>query len=467
MILKLRTNHFFVTLLLLLFTLLVASCSQKDPRADTAQTLINQALSSDKAYKLVESLTTEVGPRLAGTPADFRAVNWAQRNLEQMGFDRVWKEPVTFPIWQRHKESANILTPYPQQLQITALGYSGSTGGELVADVIAFDSLDKLRGTNERHIQGKIVFINQRMERHREGLGYGETRPIRTNGVNVARLKGAAAVLIRSVGTDNNRLPHTGSTIRNANQVPAAALSNPDADQLQRILSSHPLVTMSLDLETSLQEQGQSWNVIAQLDGREKPEEVLLVGAHLDSWDLGTGALDDASGVAIVSSALQLIGELAERPKRSLRVVLFANEEQGEWGAKQYAEAHQAEMDNFILASESDFGAGPVWQVDTNQSKLASDLTALLKPLNIAIGGPATSGGPDIYPLQELGVPVIRLRQDGTDYFDYHHTANDTLDKVNQKSLQQNVAAWAAVFYLAAESGYDFRVEDKQVDEKP
>lgn len=454
---------FQFSLLLCASISLLCSCSQQDPRIATAQQLIDKAQSSDSAYTMVESLTTQVGPRLAGTASDLRAVSWAQSTLENMGFDRVWLEEVTFPVWQRVQESAAILTPYPQTLRISALGYSGSTDGELIADLIAFDDLEKLRKTNERHIRGKIVFINQRMERQRDNTSYEETQAILTNGVNIARLKGAAAVLVRSVGTDNHRFPHVGSTIQHSQQIPAAALSNPDADQLQRILSTHPLITLSLNIQTSIYEGGQSWNVVAQLDGREQPEQILLLGAHLDSWDLGTGALDNGAGVAIVSSALHLIAELPQRPKRSLRLVLFANEEQGSWGAKQYAEQHRAELKNIVLAAASDLGAGPIWQIETTNNELVRDLTTLLKPLNLDI----TAGNQqqnsaavirtETSALQELKVPIIKLQQDATHYFDYQHTANDTLDKIDPKDLQQNVAVWASVFYLAAESDYDFR----------
>jgi carboxypeptidase Q len=384
--------------------------------------------------------------------------------LENSGFDRVWLEPVTFPVWERWQEKASIVTPYPQSLQIAALGFSGSTSGELIADVIAFDNVEKLRETNERHIQGKIVFINQAIERDRDGLSYRASEEIRTNGVNVARLKGAAAVLIRSLGTDHNRLPHVGSTIRAEQQIPAAALSAPDADQLARILRQHPLVTLSLTIETSTREHAEGWNVIAQLNGREKPEEILVMSAHLDSWDLGTGAVDDGAGVAIVSAAAQLIGALPQRPQRSIRVVLFANEELGRWGVKQYAATHQAELGQHVVAAQSDFGAGLIYQLDTQHEILSNDLATLLAPLNIAINNTADSVDLDIQAMHEAGVPVLRLRHDGTDYFDVHHTANDTLDKIDPQNLQQNVAAWAATFYLAAESDYDFRIKEKSVD---
>jgi len=201
----------------------------------------------------------------------------------------------------------------------------------------------------------------------------------------------------------------------------------------------------------SEQPGGESWNVIGQINGSRHPQQIVLIGAHLDSWDLGTGAIDDGAGVAITVAAAELIGQLKQRPKRSVRVVLFANEEQGIWGAKAYAKQHKDELPDHVFASESDFGAGPVWRFDTDNELLMSKAMVHLVSLNIEQGEKAGSGGPDIKPLLEAGVPVFRLKQDGSDYFDYHHTADDTLDKIDADELKQNIAAWAVVTFLAAE----------------
>lgn len=209
-------------------------------------------------------------------------------------------------------------------------------------------------------------------------------------------------------------------------------------------------MTVALNISTMLVEGGQSWNVIAQLNGRESPDEIVLIGGHLDSWDLGTGALDDGAGVAITASAAIQIGQLPQRPRRSIRLVLFGNEEQGLWGAKAYARAHEKELPKYV-ASESDFGAGPIWRFDTDNKRLMETAMPLLQPLGIAAGEAARSGGPDIGPLQEKGARIFNLQQDGSDYFDYHHTADDTLDKIDPDQLKQNVAAWVVVTYLAAE----------------
>ena len=438
-----------------LLLLLFSSLTFADDQNATALMLREKALETNRGWEIVESLTTEVGPRLAGTDADKRAVDWAKALLEQAKnakvFDKVWLEPVRFPIWQRHREQARVVSPYPQPLHITALGYSGSTDGEITGEVIAFPNLAALQEADAKLVAGKIVFINQPMLRHREGAGYAEVVPNRYAAGMVAKEKGAVAALIRSAGTDSHRFPHAGASSRVDDPLPAAALSAPDAEQLQRILDRHEPLIVALDIDVSEQPNGESYNVIAQIDGRVDAEKIVLIGAHLDSWDLGTGAIDDGAGVAITVAAAQLIGELPQRPKHSVRVVLFANEEQGIWGAKAYAEQHKDELKNHLFASESDFGARPVWRFDTANETLMNRVMPHLAALNIEKGGEASSGGPDIKPLLEAGVPIFQLKQDGTDYFDYHHTADDTLDKIDPDELQQNIAAWAVVTFLAAD----------------
>ena len=408
-------------------------------------------LASNLAREIVEGLTTEVGSRLAGSEADHRAVEWIKQKLESLSFDKVWLERIEFPVWTRHHETARIVSPFPQNLHITALGYSGSTDGEISADVAGFASLEAMEAAPLVQTKGKIVFINYFTERTRTGEGYSNSVKVRYEAGLLAKEKGAVAVLIRSIGTDSHRFPHTGVSTLNKNPLPAAALSAPDADQLIRIMERTETVRISLDIKVVYQETGYSWNVIAQVNGRETPEKVVLIGAHLDSWDLGTGALDDGAGVAITSAAAHLIGELPRKPRSSIRLVLFGNEEAGLWGAKQYVAANTGILDDHLYASESDFGAGPVWRFDTDNPVLMETAMPVLEVLGIEKGDAASSGGPDIGPLQEKGVRIFRLRQDGSDYFDYHHTADDTLDKIDPEQLKQNVAAWAIVSYLAAE----------------
>ena len=417
----------------------------------TAIQLREAGLASSLAWEVVEGLTTEVGSRLAGTEADHRAVEWTKQKLESLSFDKVWLERIEFPVWTRHHEAARIVSPFPQPLHITALGYSGSTDGEITADVAGFASLEALETAPLEQTKGRIVFINYFTERSRSGEGYSNSVKVRYEAGLLAKEKGAVAVLIRSIGTDSHRFPHTGVSTLNKNPLPAAALSAPDADQLVRIMERTETVRISLDIKVAYRETGHSWNVIAQVNGRETPGKVVLIGAHLDSWDPGTGALDDGAGVAITSVAAHLIGELPRKPRSSIRLVLFGNEEAGLWGAKQYVAANTAILDDHLYASESDFGAGPVWRFDTDNPVLMETAMPVLDVLGIEKGEAAGSGGPDIGPLQEKGVRIFRLRQDGSDYFDYHHTADDTLDKIDPEQLKQNVAAWAVVSYLAAE----------------
>jgi Zn-dependent M28 family amino/carboxypeptidase len=428
------------------------------PASDDLAKLRDHALASGLAWRLVASLTTEIGPRPAGSEADKRAVAWAVKNMKDLGFDKVWKEPVSFPTWVRGREEARILSPFPQPLHVTALGFSVGTGSEgMDGEVVHFRSLDDLEAVEDGGLQGKIAFISQKMERHRDGHGYGPVVKARALGPAVAARKGAIALLIRSVGTDNNRTPHTGMSRRpeGVPVVPAAALSNPDADLLVRELSYGKPVRVHLVLTCHDGPEATSFNVVGEITGREKPDEVVLIGGHLDSWDLGTGAIDDGAGVAVTMAAAKAIMEQGKRPRRSIRVVAFANEENGLWGAKAYAKAHASELPRHVMAGESDFGAGKIYALSVGADKTTRDWLAshagALKPLGIEWSDDPTTGGPDVSPLSKAGVPVFELQQDGTHYFDWHHTANDTLDKIDPAALAQNTAAYAVLVRLLAD----------------
>lgn len=432
---------------------------------DTAAGLRDQALRGSAAWDLVESLTTEVGPRLAGTEADARAVAWARAKFEAMGFDKVTLEPVSFPVWRRGHERAEVVGPFAQPLAITALGGSVGTGGKaLEAEVVAFADLAALKAAPEGSLTGKIAYVGYRIERFRDGRGYSPGSTIRASGAAEAARKGAAGLLIRSVGTDSDRLPHTG-VMRYAPDVrpiPAAALSNPDADQIERLLRRGRPVSVRLDIDAETLGQYTSHNVIGEIRGRELPEEVVTIGGHLDSWDLGTGAIDDASGVGITMAAGALIGELGQAPRRTVRVIAYANEEQGLFGGKAYAAARQAagEVGAHQLGAESDFGAGRVYAlragVDPAAWPVMEKIGEVLAPLGVVVEPGVGGPGPDVGPISALGAPWAQLAQDGSDYFDYHHTANDTFDKVDAKALDQQVAAYAVLAYLAAETTVDF-----------
>ncbi|RDX36333.1 peptidase M28 family protein [Kangiella sp. HD9-110m-PIT-SAG07] len=439
----------------------VPSFSDEDLRV--AAELRDQALETTMDYDIVESLTTEVGPRMAGTPGDAAAVKWGVAKLEELGFDKVWTEPVTFPTWKRGVETAEVVAPYPQPLVITALGFSIATPEEgLSAEIIQFDDLAALESAPANAAEGKIVFIRNRMERARDGSGYGPAVAARGQGASAAAKKGAVGILIRSIGTDTDRMAHTG-VMRyedGVKKIPAAALSAPDADLLENMTRRGNPVTVKMNIGAQNGEEYTSHNVIGEITGSEKPEEYVIIGAHLDSWDLGTGALDDGAGIGITTAAAKLILGLPERPKRSIRVIMFANEEQGLVGGKAYAEAHKDDIQNIITAAESDFGAGKIWRIDSKVKPEAlsavKQMAKVMEPLGISYGNNLAGGGPDLIPLRGKGISVFSLRQDGTDYFDYHHTPNDTLDKVNPESLNQNTAAYVIFAYLSAQMEGDF-----------
>ncbi|WP_444940061.1 M20/M25/M40 family metallo-hydrolase [Microbulbifer sp. ZKSA004] len=433
-----------------------APLSQED--VSVAEVLRDRALESSDAYSIVESLTVEVGPRRTGTEGDARAVAWAQDKMKAFGFDRVYTEQIEVPRWIRGHAHAEVISPFPQPLVVSSLGYGAATpAGGLTAEIIEFPDVQALLKAPASQVKGKIAFINKRMERARTGEGYGPAAQGRKLGMRAAAEKGAAAMLLRSVGTDSDRFAHTGmmSVDDVENPVPALALSAPDANLLEAMLQRGKPVQVKLDVETERLSDGPSFNVIGEITGREQPGEVMIIGAHLDSWDEGTGALDDGAGVAIVMETARLIAELPQRPRRTLRVVLFGAEEIGLVGAKQYVEAHVKELDNIIAVSESDFGAGKVWRFDTRlpESKfdIADQMMQLLAPLGIERGNNESYGGPDSSVFVARGVPAFGLYQDGTDYFDYHHTPNDTLDKVDPENLRQNVAAWVVMSFLTTE----------------
>jgi len=427
------------------------SSVQVDPRVAS---LRDAALKDDYAWDITEGLTTEVGQRLAGTEAEARARAWGVAKLRSLGFSNVRVETFDMPTWTRGPESAQILAPFPQKLVMAALGNSASTPpGGITGEVVGFDSLAALEAAPDSLVQGKIVFVSHAMPRTMDGSGYGYFGGPRRQGPTIASRKGAIAIVIRSIGTDYHRNPHTGvmAFAEGVRPIPAGALPLPDAEQLQRILKRGKPVTMRLVL-MSQTGRGQSGNVIAEVPGRDPSLPPILVGGHLDSWDQGTGAIDDASGVAIAAAAAKRIMD-AGRPLRTIRVVWFGSEEPGLFGGTDYMKRHGKEP-HYALA-ESDFGADRIWRVN---SKLGKDretearaLQAALAPLGIVPGVLDDADGSDIGPMIEAGAPGVGLSQDGTHYFDLHHTPDDTLDKIDPEALRQNVAAWTAM--LAVLSG--------------
>jgi carboxypeptidase Q len=441
--------------------------------ANAAQ-LRERTLQDTTAWQVVESLTTEVGPRLAGSEADARAVRWTEAKFKALGYDKVWLQPVGFPKWVRRSERADVVGAHAQPLTLTALG--GSPGGTVEAEVVHFPDLAALEAVPAGTLAGRIAFVDYRMERARDGSGYGPGSRVRTRGPSAAIRAGAAAFVMRSAGTDSHRNPHTGITRFDDGlaPIPSAALSVPDADQLARLVALGAPVRLRVALDCGWDGTANSFNVIGEITGshRKLRDEVVVIGGHLDSWDLGTGAIDDGAGIAITMAAGHLIGRLpkAQRPARTIRVIAFANEEQGLYGGKAYAAQFKADVAKHQLVAESDFGAGRIYGFNTGAAAHAKTAVAqiaeALKPLGIETmnkGG----AGPDVGPIAAEGAAWAWLGQDGTDYFDYHHTPDDTLDKIDPAALAQNTAAYAVFAYLAASAEGGFGSAPKTPEPTP
>ena len=423
--------------------------------------LQSDALTSRRAFGFVQSLCDAVGPRLAGSPADRAAVAWGLRAMTELGFAGVHAEPVKVTHWERGEARAEIVGDSPRSLVVAALGGSVATPpGGITAGVIEATSLAELEGLGASAVRGKIVFLDPIMRRARDGGGYGEAVPSRTRGARLAQALGAVALLLRSIGTDHDRFAHTGAKSRDDHEIPAAALSVPDAETLHRVLQQEPATRVHVLLTPRALPPAAGANVVGDVKGRERPGEIVLIGAHLDSWDLGAGAIDDGAGVAIALETGRLIAALPQRPRRTVRVVLFANEEHGLEGGEGYAAAHASEAGAHVVATEADLGSDAVfsvqWRGDPATQERFVSLARALAPLGVDRDDSEGGVGADVTPLLALGVPVLELRQDASRYFDLHHTANDTLDKIDPPTLARAAAAFATAVWAAAEMNGDF-----------
>lgn len=426
-------------------------------------TPLEAGLKDDVAWDIVEGMTTEVGQRQGGTEAEARARVWSVAKLRSLGLTNTRIEEFQMPTWVRGAETGFVTAPFPHKLHISALGNSGSTGDAgLDAEVVYFKTLDALRAAPDGSLTGKIAFVSHAMQRTQDGSSYSAFGPARFVGPNIAAKKGAAAIVIRSAGTDYHRNPHTGNTNFEAGvtPIPAGAISIPDAENLERIFARGKTVKMKLVLTPQNIGMQTSGNVIADIKGSNPNLPMIVVACHLDSWDLGTGAIDDAAGCGIITAAALKI----EKPKRTIRLLWAGAEEVGIWGGRDYGQKHADEP--HALAMESDFGAGKVWAVDftlpTSAKALRDNIVSALAPLGIVSRQQPAGGGADVTAIiaaQKLG--IINLQQDGTRYFDLHHTPDDTLDKIDKDDLRQNVAAWAATLSLVANYEGELKPEPK------
>ncbi|MFA6218375.1 MAG: M20/M25/M40 family metallo-hydrolase [Erythrobacter sp.] len=428
------------------------------PAPSTAADHAERAAVEDRlAWDFLEGITTEVGPRMAGTEAEARGRAWAMQWLRANGFANVVEEPYDMPTWVRGAETALVTAPFRQPMHITALGGSAATGPEGVeAEVVYFPDYAALEAAAPGSLAGKIAFISHAMRPTQDGSGYGFAGPARWTGPSLAASKGAIATVIRSIGTENHRTPHTGGTTfaEGVRPIPAGAISNPDADNLERIFarsrSGNP-VKMRLVLTPRDLGITKSGNVTAEIVGRDASLPPVLLACHLDSWDLGTGAIDDGAGCAIIAAAAKQVAAFGQ-PFRTIRVLFAGAEEVGLFGSKAYAEAHASEP--FMAGLESDFGADRVWRVDSNftgsDAGLYKALTAAVARFGVAPSTQVASGGADLNVVRGQNGALVDLQQDGTRYFDLHHTPDDTLDKVDIVYLRQNVAVWTAVVNILA-----------------
>lgn len=423
-----------------------------------AAVLLERALESRGAYDLAQHLTDRIGPRPSGSENAARAVEWTADRLRSWGFE-VQLQPVTVPHWVRGFEEARLVAPTEQTLAVTALGRSIATPPDgITAPVIEVRSYDELKSLGDA-VRGKIVFYNRRMDPDLVAAGrafdaYSKAVEFRGTGAIEAAKLGAVASVIRSVASHSLRTPHTGGMRYDdaVPRIPAAALSTEDADLIERLLARGENVRMHLVLTSRALPDVPSSNVIAEIRGTEKPDEVVIIGGHLDSWDLGTGAIDNASGVAMTMETMRLIRELELRPRRTIRAVLFMSEEVGIVGAKKYAEEHPASTHHAAVEADAGVGApgGFFTTLSGDAMERFRERLSILAPIGANRLEHAPETGADTSPLTKAGVTGFGVAPDNRLYFAYHHSPADTLDKVDPRHLRENAAAMTVLTWILA-----------------
>jgi carboxypeptidase Q len=423
-------------------------------------------LTSDYAYRQVAHLANNIGPRLSGSAQAAKAVDYVASELKALGCE-VQLEKVMVPHWVRGEETA-ALVQFPgqapgttQKIVLCALGPSVATPANgIEAEVIVLKNFDELKSLPHEKVAGKIVLFNYPFDKRmaaqgRAGEAYGEAVAYRSDGPSAAARQGAVACLIRSVGGADYRLPHTGHTdyTSDASKIPAGAVTAEDADLIAELVRQGP-VRMKLVLTPQTLPDVESANVIGDIKGSEHPEQVIVVSGHLDSWDLGTGAIDDGAGVAVSMEAANLIQKLHLRPKRTIRVIAWMNEENGLAGSKQYEKDHEKEWRNHFAAMETDGGAGHPLGINIKANpevkKVLAPIAAILQESGAGVLSLVEHCGADIEPLEKAGVPAFSPIQDNRFYFNYHHTAADTLDKIVPRELAENSAVVVVLAYALA-----------------
>jgi hypothetical protein len=441
-----------------------ATDSANDPA--TLARIRDAVMKSDYAYQRLEDLTDLVGPRLSGSVGAAAAVEQVAAEMRKLGA-KVTLQPVKVPHWVRGEEKAELVgyagrpEGISQRVVLAALGGSGATPAQgITAPVLVVHSFDELKSHSPAEVKGKIVLFDVPFDQLMANAGlagpaYGQAVAYRGGGPRMAAEMGAAAALVRAVGGAAFRIPHAGTALpTKAGNIPAAAVSIEDAMLMTRLAKRGPL-TMHLTLTPQTLPDADSYNVIADWTGSEKPDEVVIVSGHLDSWDLGTGANDDASGVTSAMEVIHTLKELNLRPKRTIRMVAWMNEENGQRGAKAYEDAHKAAAEKHIAAYEDDNGSGRPFGVKASipvQSvKMFAPLQAALRPIGAGVFRREDElGAGDLSGLEEMGVPSFEPVIDSSDYFNYHHTPADTFDKVNLDNLRRHAAVMATTAWFIA-----------------
>jgi carboxypeptidase Q len=428
------------------------SPSWLDAHRVNAERLMKEAQADQFAWQRVAELTDTFGARFSGTDNLARAIVWATETMKKDGLENVRTEPVMVPRWVRGQESLELLEPPQHALPMLGLGGSVATPPDgLEAEVLVVKSFDEL-SERSAEAKGKIVLFNAVY------TSYGQTNAYRTGGASAAARHGAVAALVRSIGPTGLRTPHTGNMTyaEGVTRIPAAAITAEDAARLQRLADRGVRVRVRLKMEARFEADVQSFNVIGEIRGSELPEEIVLVGGHFDSWDVGTGASDDGVGCVVTWEAARLMKKLGIRPRRTVRVVLFTNEENGIRGGNGYRDAHLKEAQNHVLAIESDSGVFAPARLGFTGSqgatRVINEIATLLAPIglqSVASGG----GGADIGPIATVGkVPMMAYQGDATRYFTIHHTPADTVDRIAPEEVSKAAAALAVMTYVVADA---------------
>lgn len=452
--------------LLIVFFLLSGFFTQSQTTdKDLIREIYDQALKNGKSYPMLYDLCTKVGPRLSGSPGAAAAVEWGRHTMDDFGFDSVWLQPMMVPHWVRGQQEVgrviNSKKMGSKDVTVVALGGSIGTGPSgLAAGIIEVKSFDELKQQGQKNIQGKIVFFNRPMDATKINTfaAYGGAVDQRANGANEAAKLGAVAVVVRSMGLNNESYAHTGG-VRYApmvRQIPAVAISTQHADLLSKLLKDDRDLQFYLETHCENLEEAPSFNVVGEIKGGEYKDEIILVGGHLDSWDLGQGAHDDGAGCVQAIEVLRLFKMMGYKPKRTIRAVLYMNEENGLRGGQKYAELAKANRENHIAAIESDRGGfAPrgftMTATDPVKAKIRS-WKNLLEPYDLWDFS-QEGGGADIGPLGPLGTTLIGYLPDSQRYFNVHHTQEDTIDKVDKRELELGSASMAALVFLMDKYG--------------